>query len=176
MTQWWAEGAQILTFFSCEGAEPFFQKRFLPQKEAFHKLRGSPGTRLRGNPKITMHERRAPSQPSNFPGPFAAHETRLPAERAIGGSFLRHFRKALREKRGLLPGSFAALRGRRKKDISPKSPRLRRKNTFQTNFSCCDAQRKVGSAGRTDFRNFSKTWKENPKVSHMVKSRKPWKN
>ena len=82
--------------------------------------------------------RRAPSQPSKFPGSFAAHETLLPAERAVWGSFSKHFRfhraRTAREPRKI-PGSLAALRAPQKEvdfdKIAFFEPRLRRKNAIQ---------------------------------------------
>ena len=104
------EGAQILTPLSAaREPKPFSKNASHRRKKHFQSGEGAPGKSCEGAQR-TMHERRVPSKISKFPGPFAAHETLLPAERAIGGSFLRHFQKAFCEKRGLAPGSFAVLR------------------------------------------------------------------
>ena len=119
---------------SGEGAPQFLEKRFLPQKEANEELRGSPGQELRGSQKQGTYGR-VPSQPCKSPGSFAAHETLLLAERAVWGSFSKHFRKPSHEKSGLRPGSFAVLRVSQKEakfaKIACFEPRFRRKNAIQ---------------------------------------------
>ena len=144
--------------------------------------------------------RRAPSQPSKFPGSFAAHETLLPAERAVWGSFSKHFRKprprTAKEPRKF-PGSFAVLRVPQKEanfaKIACFEPRFRRKNAIQKCakkvgqittsipqkerfFSRSNSQKSSVPQKERIFGKFIKTETETPKVSHMVKSRKPWKN
>ena len=91
-------------------------------------------------PQNRVPLQRAPSQPSKFPGSFAAHETFLPAERAFRGHFRNIFESPPAKNAGSVraPSQFFAFG--RKKQISPKSPPL-----------------SLGSAERTQFKNVPKT-------------------
>ena len=186
-----ARGGPNFDTFSA-GREPrnFWKNVSYRRKKQMKSCEGARDDSCEGAPKRAQL-RRAPSQPSKFPGSVAAHETFLPAELAFWGSFSKHLRKASREKRGLCPGSFAVLRVPQKEanfaKIACFEPQFRRKNAIQEcakkvgHFTPPIPQKERFFFSRSDDQKSSVPQKERifgkiSKVSHMVKSRKPWKN
>ena len=130
-------GPDFHIFSAAREPRNFWKNASYRRKKQMKSCEGAPDDCCEGAQK-QVQLRRAPSQPSKFPGSFAAHETLLPAERAVWGSFSKHFRfhraRTAREPRKI-PGSLAALRAPQKKVIFDKiaffEPRFRRKNAIQ---------------------------------------------
>ena len=184
-----------MRFMSCEGAPQFLEKRFLPQKEANEELRGSPGRLSRGSPKTGSRNGGLPRSHAKSRAPSQLMKRFSPQNGRFGG----HFRNIFESPSAKSPGSVRApsqlFAFRRKKQISPKSPvlslgsaeRTRFKNVpkkwrnhtshsaERTIFSRSNVQKSSVPQKERIFDEFIKTETETPKVSHSLKSRKPWK-
>ena len=185
-----------MRFMSCEGAPQFLEKRFLPQKEANEELRGSPGRLSRGSPKTGSRNGGLPRNHAKFRAPSQLMKRFSPQNGRFGG----HFRNIFESPSAKSPGSVRApsplFAFRRKKQISPKSPfsslgsaertlfkkvpKKWRNHTShsaeRTIFSRSNYQKSSVPQKERFFDEFIKTETETPKVSHSLKSRKPWKN
>ena len=134
---WNARGPRFSHFSAAREPRNFWKNASYRRKKQMKSCEGAPDDCCEGAQK-QVQLRRAPSQPSKFPGSFAAHETLLPTERAVWGSFSKHFRKprprTAKEPRKF-PGSFAVLRVPQKEanlaKIACFEPRFRRKNAIQ---------------------------------------------
>ena len=190
-----ARGGPNFDTFSA-GREPrnFWKNASYRRKKQMKSCEGAPGKSCEGAKKQVTYGR-APWQPCKSAGSFAAHETLLLAEWAVRGSFSEHFRKAFREKSGLRPGSFAGFPQKEANfaKIACFEPRFCRKNAIskmcqksgqitppipqKERFFRVVTSKNVRFRRKNEFSiNLSKLRHKPPKVSHILKSRKTWKN